>query len=255
MKGIKILLAILLVGGIALNSCKKNDSGGPMYSVRMTDAPGPYAKVNIDIQGVQLIESNGTVVTLNVHAGVYNLLNFANGLDTLIAWGNVPNGSITIEHVHLILGPNNSIEIGGQTYPIAIPAGEDVGLIFAVHQTMQGNNTIILIDFDANQSIIDEGNGHFHCRPVIRWIDYYSHLHGAIKGRITPEHTLAIVTAEANGNFFSSGESDDGDFKIRGLAAGTYTVVITPAPPLSPRTITNVTVTADQTTDLGSVSF
>lgn len=256
MKGIKIMIVALIAIciGAGLYSCDKTNHTGPMYSVRMTDAPGPYAQVNIDIEGVSVTGSNGTTVSLNIHKGVYNLLQFSNGLDTLIAWTNNLNIG-TIESVHITLGPNNSIVLNGVTYPILVPMGEDAGLTLAVHQTMQGANTVLLIDFDANQSIVEEGNGHFHCRPVIRWWDMGDHTRGSIKGEISPRRTIAIVTAEGNGNFFSSGEAEDGHFKIRGLAAGTYTVVVTPAPPLSPKTISNVTVSADETTDLGTIAF
>ena len=41
-----------------LNSCTKDGSTPPTYpyNVRLTDAPGPYNAVNIDLQGIEVTE-------------------------------------------------------------------------------------------------------------------------------------------------------------------------------------------------------
>src|SRR4051812_17258581 len=85
------------------------------YVVRLTDAPGPYTAVNVDIQGVE-VTSNGSASMLNITPGIYNLLNFANGADTLIATGNL--FAEKVEQIRLILGPNNSVATGGTTFPL-----------------------------------------------------------------------------------------------------------------------------------------
>ena len=83
MKYLNILIITALC--VLINACKKTDSndnqdpGKATYSVRMTDAPGPYQEVNIDVQGVEITGSAGKTDLLNVNAGIYNLLDFADG--------------------------------------------------------------------------------------------------------------------------------------------------------------------------------
>ncbi|MFV5700187.1 DUF4382 domain-containing protein [Flavobacterium sp. ZT3R17] len=66
------------------NTNDETNSSYP-YTVRLTDAPGPYDKVNVNIQGVEVTSDTGQTVTLNLTKGVYNLLYFSNGISTLIA--------------------------------------------------------------------------------------------------------------------------------------------------------------------------
>jgi len=151
------------LAAIVFFSCNKEEPAAPKpvvpspYFVRMTDAPGPYTAVNVDIQGVE-VTTNGSITMLNVNPGVYNLIDFSNGVDTLIATGNLV--AERVQQIRLILGPNNSVEIGGITYPLSTPSAQQSGLKLQVHQTLQaGVAYYVLLDFDANQSIVDQGNG------------------------------------------------------------------------------------------------
>jgi hypothetical protein len=52
MKKIKFILLLLL--GAIIYSCNNDDDANASYpyAVRLTDAPGPYNEVNVDVQGV-----------------------------------------------------------------------------------------------------------------------------------------------------------------------------------------------------------
>src|SRR5206468_51295 len=124
----------------------------------------------VDVQGVELTGSGGKTATMNVNKGVYNLLAFSNGIDTLIATGTME--VTTVEQVRLILGTNNSVVVNGTSYPLATPSADQSGLKLQVHQTLQaGVQYNLLLDFDANTSIVSEGNGSYKLKPVIRTID------------------------------------------------------------------------------------
>lgn len=84
MKKINILLSFIILVFL-LNSCNNNQKSSCPYSVRMTDAPGSYDAVFVDIQGVEVTGSGGETLSLNVNKGIYNLLDFSNGVNTLIA--------------------------------------------------------------------------------------------------------------------------------------------------------------------------
>lgn len=105
MKKIKIILS-LIVFGFLINSCNNDDTKSSYpYTVKMTDAPGPYDAVNVDIQGVEVTGQSGESFTLNVVPGIYNLLNFSNGVSTLIATDTLEISKV--EQIRLILGTNN----------------------------------------------------------------------------------------------------------------------------------------------------
>ena len=256
MKKTNILLSFLLfiIAGFTIQSCSKSDSASTSYpiNIRMTDEPGPYDAVNVDIKAVEITGNNSKAVTLNVNPGIYNLLDFSNGLDTLIAYGNLEDP--TVQQIRLILGPNNTVVVKNVSYPLSTPSAEQSGLKLQVHHTLQaGVLYTIILDFDANKSIIQTGNGAYKLKPVIRTIQVATS--GSIKGKITPLGTSAYVTATSNGISYSSNVNDNGEFLIMGLAAGTYSFTITPSLPYLPITRNNVVVTTGVSSNIGIIAF
>jgi hypothetical protein len=255
MRTVKFLSGLFILV-LIFTFCKKDkvepDPVKPTpYSVRLTDAPGPYTAVNIDLQGIELT-GNGNTVMLNTVPGIYNLLNFANGVDTLIATGDLEIERV--QQIRLILGPNNSLVVGGVTHSLAIPSGSESGLKLQVHQELQAGVAYgVLLDFDANQSIVEEGNGSYHLKPVIRTIE--TALSGSIKGKLSKPGVPASITATSGSNAYSSIPNAAGDFIIRGVPAGTYTVNVVPAAPNNSVNINSVNVTTGNTTMLGTINI
>jgi hypothetical protein len=254
MKKTNILLRFLIfiILGLGVSSCEKDaTTSNYPYNIRMTDAPGPYDAVFIDLQGIEITGNNGTAVLTNVNTGIYNLLDFVNGVDTLISYGTLNDANV--QQIRLILGSNNSVVIDSVSYPLTTPSAEQSGLKLQVHKTLQaGVEYNILLDFDANASIVDKGNGNYSLKPVIRTIEVATS--GSIKGKITPIGTSASVTATSVTSY-SSNVNADGDFLIMGLPAGTYSITVTPALPLLPVTQNNIVVTTGVSTDVGIIAF
>ncbi len=254
MKETRKILTILIVMllGLYMSSCKKDTvsaTSTTTYSIRMTDAPAPFDAVYIDLQGVEITGNNGNTVLINVQTGIYNLLDFSNGVDTLIATGLLE--TTTVQQIRLILGSNNSVVLNGVSFPLSTPSAEQSGLKLQVHQILQaGVQYNVLIDFDANKSVILQGNGTYKLKPVLRTIE--TAISGAIRGKISPVGTLAIVTA-TSGIAYSSNVNANGDFLIMGLPAGTYEVTVTPALPLNSVIQNNITVTTGFTTNIGTI--
>ena len=249
-----LLIASFIVFGITLNSCSSDSTTGTYpYNVRMTDAPGPYEEVNIDLKSVEVTGSNGQTVLLNTTAGIYNLLEFSNGLSTLIATSELSDAKVS--QIRLILGANSTVVVGGVSYPLSTPSAEQSGLKLQVNQTLLADiQNEILLDFDANASIVKTGNGTYKLKPVVRTI--VTAITGNIKGSITPIGTLAVVTATSvNAVEYSSSVNLLGQFQISGLPAGTYTFTVTPLLPLLPVTQTNVVVVAGVNTNLGVIAL
>jgi len=254
MKKVNFLILCALIISLSLLSCTKSDNSNTKstYSVKMTDAPGPYNAVYIDLVGVEITGTNNSAVLLNTNNRIYNLLNFANGKDTLIGMGTLDAG--TVEQVRLILGPNSTVIVNHVSYPLSTPSAEQTGLKLQVHQTLVGGVAYsILLDFDANQSIVDMGNGTYKLKPVVRTID--AAISGTIKGKIAPLGTLVVVTATSGLVSFSANVSATGDFLFMGLPAGTYTVIATPVLPKVAIVKTSVVVTTGVATDAGTFTI
>ncbi|MES2761766.1 MAG: DUF4382 domain-containing protein [Bacteroidota bacterium] len=249
----KILFVITF--GLLISSCKKEASVDPRdptpYYVTMTDAPAAYSAVNVDVMAVE-IKGNAQTVSLNINAGVYNLLDFTNGLDTLIA-----SGSLYIQHVQeirLILGNNNTVVKNGITYPLSTPSAQQSGLKIKVNQTLQpGIPYYVLLDFDANASIVDQGNGSFSLKPVIRAIEVATS--GSISGQVNPSGVAASIVATSGTNSYSTMANVSGYFMLPGVPPGIYDVTVTPSIPYNPVTIHNIAVSIGGNANIGTVNL
>jgi len=256
MKALKIIALFISVAAL-WTACKKDETvsfvSTTPVKVRLTDAPGNFQQVNVDITGVEFKINSSSTVNLNVNPGIYNLLDFVNGIDTLIASADVPSG--TLSQVRLILGVNNSVMVDSVVYPLSTPSAMQSGLKLNVHSTLTpGVEYNLLLDFDANQSIVLTGNGEYKLKPVIRVVSAATN--GAIHGIVVTALALpATVSATDSINIYTTVTDTTGNFLLPGLPAGTYTVTITPQLPFLATTISNVSVTVGNLTELGSITF
>jgi hypothetical protein len=245
-------LFLLIFAGSCTKEPKYTPSPAPSpYYIRMTDAPAAYNAVNIDLQAVEIKGNNGSSVMLNVNPGIYNLLDFSNGLDTLIASGSLQMSRV--EQIRLILGSNNTIVLtDGSVHPLSTPSAQQSGLKLQVHQDLQpGIAYYVLLDFDAAQSIVVEGNGTYSLKPVIRTIE--APLSGSIKGQLSVSGVPATVTATSGSLSYSTVVNANGEFIVAGLPPGVYTLTINPAAPYNTVTMNNITVTVGVVSNVGIV--
>jgi hypothetical protein len=205
------------------------------------------------VQSVEIKGSGGSGVLLNANAGMYNLLDFTNGKDTLIASGDVAAGRVS--QIRLILGNNNYVVIGGIRYDLSTPSAQQSGLKLNVQTDLSpGIDYILLLDFDAGRSIVTTGNGSYILKPVIRVVSVAAT--GSIAGFASPDAALpALATAMNATDTLSAFTDATGHFLIRGVPAGTYTVVIEPQLPYISDTVHAVSVSVGSVTDLGTVNF
>lgn len=162
----KLIPFIFLMLVVSFYACKKEGETSTLV-IRMTDAPLAVEEVNIDLRSVEVKFDKDTTkwLTLNTHAGVYNLLGLQNGLDSLIAQETFPTGMV--KEIRLIVGTNNTIKVDGQIYPLPIPSGAETGLKIKVNKRLQASIETLIIDFDAALSIMHEADG-YKLRPVIK---------------------------------------------------------------------------------------
>ncbi|HQU57747.1 MAG TPA: DUF4382 domain-containing protein [Saprospiraceae bacterium] len=137
-------------------------------NIHLTDAPVNFDEVNIDLLQVDVKGPGGTqTIDLNTNAGIYNLLDYQNGLSTVIA--NATLGLDDIRQIRLILGENNTVVVDGESHELKIPSAMQSGIKIKVCLDLTATAVYdLLLDFDAAESIHQTGNGKYIMQPVIR---------------------------------------------------------------------------------------
>jgi len=253
MKKITGLLAL----SVFWMSCSSDSEQMARLEVRLTDAPGDYESVMVDIQGVEVHTSEGNQtegwMALDVQKDVYDLLELTNGLDVLLATAELPAGRIS--QIRLILGANNSIVVGGQSFDLATPSSQQSGLKLNVQaDLLEGITYTILLDFDAARSVVKSGNGSYSLKPVIKSIPVPQT--GAIKGVITPLDATPAVYAIIGEDTLGTAYPDaEGVFLLRTLQAGNYTVSFNPKEGYQVVNINDVNVSIGVVTHMETVTI
>lgn len=253
--GMLLLVIVCIAGPGCKDDPDNTGSGSGTMEVRLTDDVGFYEKVYINIQGIQVnIQGHGWVDITPARRGIYNMLDFNNGADTLIAFSAVPAGEVT--EVRLILGDNNSVVVDGITWPMATPSASSSGLKMKFHQTVSAGEKVTLwIDFNVHKSIVAEGNG-YSLRPVLRC--FVRHFTGSIVGDVNPDNSAffayAVPMNDVNDTFMTFLRSD-GTFKLWGLLPRTYSVGFKTKEKVVVKTLSNIVVSAGQEKNVGVVNI
>jgi hypothetical protein len=261
---IRHILPLACATLLSLASCSKDDSssaGTTKFEVRLTDAPGDYAAVNLDVQRVEINVSEGNDESgwqslPLIRPGIYNVMSFTNGNSALLTSAELPAGRVS--QIRLILGPNNTLVLrDGTVKPLNTPSAQQSGLKLQINADLVADVTYqLLLDFDVAKSIVARGNGAYNLKPVIRTIT--TAVAGGIRGVVTPVEArplvLAIRTSTTPNDTLSTTADAAGGFLLRGVPAGSYRVEFHTSLPYHDATRT-ISVNNDQVVDLGSVSL
>jgi len=162
-------LICFVFGAITFQSCSEGNSLNPSldtqhsFKLFLTDCPFEAEEVNVEILTVILEDEDGNEESLTTNSGIYNLLDFTNGVDTLLAFGNVDLDDI--EHIYFELGDQNTIVVDGQTFPLELKNGNIVKVKVNLDKLEDED---FLVDFYACTSIIKNNSG-YSLKPVIKF--------------------------------------------------------------------------------------
>ena len=274
-KSTRFTLITIVTAVVVFYSCQKDVSSGSSntgldkphtITVHLTDHPTPvFDSVFIDLRAMEVkLEDdtlpNGGWVSLNIRSGVYNILRFRNGLDTLFATGNLPNGRL--KKIRLTLGTQNSVMKNGQSFPLHVK-DEDREVVANLESSnfeiTPGGQILFWIDFDAGNSIqVDNsGSGNNNGYRLKSHIKVFTESNtGRIEGSVLPTAADAIVKAIIGSDTTTAIPDDhDGEFKIVGLNAGTYKVLIDGQNNYNDTTINNVIVRNKEDTHLPTITL
>ncbi len=251
-----------LMAAIALTtfaSCSDDDNqndNNARVVVHMTDAPGDYDAVFVDVVDVMIkadanaTDDAGWTSLGGIRTGVYDLLSLTGGVTQLLADAEVPPGPLG--QIRLVLGNNNTVVINGESQPLSTPSAQQSGLKLKVNQTLEaGEMYEFLLDFDVDKSIVTAGSsGGFILKPVIRLAAMEGS--GTITGEVQPSLHVSHVKAANSANTISAYTDANGNFSLNGVPAGTYQITVTPAVAsgFQVKTVNNVIVASGATVDL-----
>lgn len=180
-KHLTVFFIAVLSSVIFYSSCSNDDeqdnnpvSGTTDFNVSLksTSSKSNYDAIFIDIQKVSIHTSSDSAEAsgwfeLEVNEGIYDLLDYDAGNDTIIAFDSLLQVQ-TVSQIRLILGENNKIIDNGETYDLETPSAQTSGLKLQVHAELHPNKSYkILLDFDTDNSINKTGNAKYKLKPVI----------------------------------------------------------------------------------------
>jgi len=271
------LLTLASAALLSLSSCSKNSTeeasaGAAKLEVRLTDAPGNFKAVVLDVQQVEvhLKDENDPSgwQTLAFTPQTVNVLDYVNGKSALLVSTDFAPGNL--KEVRLILGQNSYV-VGtdGEAYALKTPSGQTSGVkLKLTNVTLAAGSTYqLVLDFDVAKSIVERGNWkagndkkeRYLLKPVIRLVA--QRLQGGLRGTVTPAvarpQVLAIRSSITGPDTVSTFADASGAFQLNGLPAGTYQVqyfptVAAPAGQLAYKNVVlnGITVTNDKVTEI-----
>jgi hypothetical protein len=252
---LSILLALVPVAFAA--GCSDTTEGirTGTVRVRMTDSPAAVDRVDLVIDEVSIrhasvADSESGWEVLSTDSTAVNLLDLQNATFMTLAEAKVPAG--TYDEVRLKLRPGSTITVDGATHPLVVPSGMTSGLkLKGPFEVRPGTTLELLIDFDAERSIVVTGTGQYMLKPVVRILS--SDLAGQIRGQVSPDDVSTRVTALAGADTLQSTTTSAGSFVLGALPTGVYAVRFDPTPGWRDTTLSGVTVTAGTSVDLGTM--
>tara|TARA_Y100000591_G_scaffold310764_1_gene313437 strand:- start:679 stop:1533 length:855 start_codon:yes stop_codon:yes gene_type:complete len=236
----KILTGIMILTGLIFTGCNVNNNDGNKgkFRVSLTDAPGDYAAVNIEVKQIliktsddsdddsesDMVDEEGSWKVIFDDSMVVNLLDYQNGTTLFLGETELETG--IYEEMRLVLGDNNSIVLNnGSSVNLTVPSAQTSGYKIKLNTEVEPDQvTDLVIDFDAARSIVVRGNGDFNLKQVLRVVEVDDA--GSISGTIGQSDADAWVYTVAGEDTVSTMPNESGEFTLYGLEAGTYDVTI-----------------------------
>jgi len=181
------LMTIVATSGPGGSGSSSEGSGTGTLSVGLTDAfTDDYKAVYVTISEVRVHMPGGDFETVAFPGKTYNLLELVNGLVAELALTDLEAGDYT--QMRLILGsdPDDGNNILGTPHPFAnyvidrsdnefelkTPSAQQSGIKIVHGFTINdGGVTELVLDFDAQRSVVKTGNLKYLLKPTIKVID------------------------------------------------------------------------------------
>lgn len=256
----KVLVALAALTSLA--ACENTGSG--TMTVRLTDAPFPFAEVSrVDVHVVRVdarttepttaeAEDEDAMTSWTTIAepnALINLLELSNGTTTNLGEETLPTG--TYSGFRIVIDPSqSSVTLKDGTQPdVQWPSAAQTGIKVNLDQpiSLTEGGSVVILDFDVGRSFVMRGNSIKNngllFKPVVRGtaVDITGSASGVVRGDNATGPVVADATVEVlkdgtaidntdDANIVATGKTDaNGAFKFAFLMPGTYELRATPA--------------------------
>lgn len=234
--------------------------GTTKLNVYMVDAPAHYDEVWIEVLAVKVLlkgeNENNDAAWININQEgenqKINLLSLVGNNEAFLGSAEVPAGEIS--QVRLVLGSDNYFMEDGVRTDLSTPSAQQSGLKLQLSQVLQADTEYdLVLDFDAGKSIVQAGNsGQYILKPVLRVIAEES---AGIQGIVLPLSADPWILGIIGEDTVSTYTDENGYFKLRGLKAGNYIVVIDPQSPFEKLIVSPVATQIGEITTMEPINL
>lgn len=275
MTAISALALAMALAGCGGNGDDDDNGGATQGRVQLflADAPIDAQEVNITISRID-VSRNGvgwTTIRTFTPARTINILDYTYdgvpGTPDELLLADSPLDAGTYTQIRLILTSASFRDSAGVDRPLALSSEDTTGLkLIGTFTVAPGSTTALLVDFDAQRSIVATGAGTYRLKPTVRVVPIA--VSGSIRGTVAfkdaggaaiPVPANASVEASVGGVFVASSPIvADGTFSVPGLPSGTYTLALAFPEGTTPVYVipvgTTAVVTAGSSTNAGTLT-
>jgi hypothetical protein len=250
-------------------------AGGPTGSVKLlvTDKPYPVALIDAALVTITRVEvrpageDDDSFIVIYEGEKTMDLLDLRNGRTNLLADAEIPAGSY--DQMRLIVTEGTVRLVDGREFNLKVPSGPQTGIkLHTTFEVQADAETVLILDVDLSRAFRAIPSGHISDVAAITSFQFHPSLAmrlivqleaGQITGMIVDDAEapvdMALVTAFDGDTEVTSTVTDpDGTFMLMGLHTATYRVEVS-ASGFDDHTVSDVEVTAGQTTELGVIAL
>ncbi|WP_302884292.1 DUF4382 domain-containing protein [Wenyingzhuangia gilva] len=264
------VMSLTLIG--LMQSCSDNDgTGTAQVKFKLVDAPGNYEQVNVEIIDIQYNTGDDDGwQSLETFEGPLNvdLTTLVGGENEILADEVVEAN--TMHQIRLVLGDNNTVVLKGETEAksLSTPSAQQSGLKINIDEALEaGFSYTFILDWDAQESIVAQGNGSYSLKPVIR-VNAEKNS-GIIQGKVWEdlgdqvEDNPKVIEGATVSLYYTvteelvtTTETDAlGTFVFQGVSSGSYSLVISKDGFVEYTSENAIEVTVGETEELGNIKL
>jgi hypothetical protein len=217
------LMLVALLAFVAMG-CNKNKSD---LSVKMTDSPGNYARMQVEIENVEVYTESEGWVALESETQSVNVVELNNGATAELAnSSDIEAGTYTKARVNF--GTDCYVETydqSGNTHRKELKFdGDGVIEVEMNKEIIASSSNEVILDFDVQESVEEQPGDTFKFEPQMKVLLNFD---TGVQGQIDAKNNfLGFIKMDGDDEDYSGYTDANGNFQIRGMAAGTYDIYL-----------------------------
>lgn len=206
---------------------------GKTFKVHMTDGPANFARMDLQISGVEIYHDTRGWITLNTTIRSINILTLANGVSTNLA----TRSDVAVGHysrVRIRFADQNTVklhaalDLGGAHFDAGSTVrlkwgGPEFFVDVPIDKTVTNDaGAEVMLDFDAGSSVT-QTLGALVLKPVISEM---GDMRTGARGSVTGGNSAAYIILTDGIHTYSAYSTIEGRFLLRGMVEGAYSAKI-----------------------------